>query len=90
MVFFKASAFSPTATMPTPTKRAKRMIWSMLALTIAPNGLVGKISMITFMIGGAALAVTFKPSVDMFKPAPGSTNTPKAIPRAIANAVVTK
>ena len=44
---------------------------------------------VTGPLGGAALAVTFKPSVDMFKPAPGSTNTPKAIPRAIANAVVT-
>ena len=64
------------------------MICSMFALTIAPSGLVGKMSMITFIRGGAVLAATFTDSAGMDRPAPGWKAVPKPKPMTIAKAVV--
>ena len=54
------------------------------------SNVIGKMSIITCMIGGAALAAALTPSPGIFTPAPGSKTVPKNIPSTIANAVVPK
>ena len=87
-VFKRVSARSPTETMPMPVNTDRTIICSILAFSMASMGLVGKISMMTFIRGGACLAAAFTPSPGRLSPAPGWKIIPSIMPRQMAKAVV--
>ncbi len=90
MTLMRGLPFSPAKIAAIPRKRAKTIIWSMLACAMEATGFFGKRSMMTWPILGGVGIWKAERSAPRPIPAPGLMILPRVSPMAMAMAVVTR